>query len=368
MIFGRYFNELGIFGKIDCMQHAQLEMPEETVLAMPANWYHDPDIYQLERQAIFAREWLWIGCAVHLDTPGSYITAEPAGFPVLVRHCEDGEIRAFHNVCRHRAAKLISDPQGQCKRLVCPYHGWRYGAKGQLLNAPNFGEAEDLDFTQLGLFQIRVKIWKGLVFVNMNDGSPDFDDWFGPLKTRIEEYLSDERVYHRDIGEEAACNWKNYVDNYQEGYHIPLVHPVLARDIKWKDYRVVNVPGGSIHEVESRGDSGQPGLFGWKFPNFMFNTYGNGVSFMRIEPMGPSRCRVHYSHFRPAGEDPETYEKGVLNYGWQVSREDQWLTPEVQENLEAGVYVAGPLSPRYENGVWYFQQLVKAALQVPESI
>jgi choline monooxygenase len=340
-----------------------LEMPETTALALPANWYHDPEIYQLERKRIFAREWLWVGCEAQLQGEYSYLTADPAGFPIMVRRCEDGEVRGFHNVCRHRASKILLETEGECAHLVCPYHGWRYGPKGELLTPTRFEGAEDLDNTTLSLFPIHVQIWMGLIFINMSKEPSEFFEWFGPLKTRIEEYLDGPRVYHRDVGEEVACNWKNYVDNYQEGYHIPLVHPKLAEDLQWKGYRVINVPGGSVHEVEPKGDSGQPGLFGWRYPNFMFNTYGNGVSFMRIDPLGTSRCRVHYSHFRPEGEDPENYEKSVLEYGWQISTEDQELTPIVQQNLEAGVYEAGPLSPRHENGIWYFHQLVRAALQ-----
>ncbi len=117
------------------------------------------------------------------------------------------------------------------------------------------------------------------------------------------------------------------------------------------------------YEVAPREDSGQPGLFGWKFPNLMFNTYGPGVSFMRVEPLGPHRCRIHYSHFRPGGMDPEDYEKQVVQYGWEISEEDQDLTPSVQQNLEAGVYEAGPLSPRHENGLWHLHQMVRTALE-----
>jgi choline monooxygenase len=200
------------------------------------------------------------------------------------------------------------------------------------------------------------------VFVNLDDRAPSFDDWMGPIKQMIEEYLTTPRVHHGDLSADVACNWKNYVDNYQEGYHIPLVHKRLARDIRWKEYRVRNVPGGSIHEVEARDGVNQPGLFGWRFPNFMFNTYADGVSFMRVEPAGATNCRIHYSHFRPEGSSAEEYEREVVDYGWEISEEDQWVTPLVQQNLEAGRYDVGPLSPTHEGGLYYFHQLLRAAL------
>ncbi len=337
-------------------------MPDRTVLALPAEWYCSTKTWQAERRAIFAREWQWIGREAQLMEPGAYITAEPAGFPVFVLRDKAGDLRAFHNVCRHRASKLLLDDEGRCTQLVCPYHGWRYGEDGALLQAPDFQGAEDFDPGDYGLFPVRVATWLGLVFICMDEGAPGLVEWLGPLGARIEGFLGDGREFHRDLGAEVACNWKNYVDNYQEGYHIPVVHPTLARDLEWPEYRVINVAGGSVHEVAPRGQSGQPGLFGWKYPNLMFNTYGPGISFMRVEPLDPGRCRIFYSHFRPAGMDPGDYEREIVQYGWQVSEEDQWLTPVVQRNLEAGVYQAGPLSPRHENGVWYFHQLVQEAL------
>jgi phenylpropionate dioxygenase-like ring-hydroxylating dioxygenase large terminal subunit len=336
-------------------------------LTLPASWYHDDAIWQAERQGIFRREWLWVACAHQLSEPGSYVTAQPAGFPVFVRRDARGELSAFHNVCRHRAMKILPAEAGNCKELVCPYHGWRYRDDGSLAKATRFGDEGALPPGRFGLFSIRVQIWQGLVFICMDEDAPSFEDWLGPLKSRIDNYLVSPRVYHGDVGDTVACNWKNYVDNYQEGYHIPLVHRQLAADVDWPSYRVVNVGAGSVHEVPARGDSGQPGLFGWKFPNLMFNTYGQGVSFMRVEPEGPLSCRVHYSHFRPENMAAGEYDRMVVDYGWTISLEDQFITPLVQQNLEAGVYQAGPLSPLHENGLLLFHDLVRRAVEPPVS-
>lgn len=333
-----------------------------TVMALPAHWYHDPGIWAAERRGIFAREWLWVGRSDRVREPGQVITAEPAGYPILVRRSGDGTLRAFHNVCRHRAMQLVAADASHCRQLVCPYHGWRYADDGELLSAPRFEGAVDFDTADFPLWPVRVHEWLGLVFVCLDEQAPDFNDWFGPLRDRIESYMGAPREFHADLEVEVDCNWKNYVDNYNEGYHLPLVHPRLSQDTEWREYRVHNLPGGCLHEVPPRGAGTQPGLFGWKFPNFIFNTFGSGVSFLRIEPLGPNQIRNVYSHFRPAGMAAEDYERDAVAYGWEVSDEDRALVPLVQRNLEAGVYEAGPLSPRHENGLVHFHDMVRRAV------
>ena len=126
-------------------------MKESTVWALPARWYADPEIYEAERRRIFSRQWLWIGREAEVAEPGQYVTAAPAGFPLFVRRAEDGTLRAFHNVCRHRASKLLTEPSGHCRTIECPYHGWRYRSDGALDHVPLFGEAPDFPKDELSL-------------------------------------------------------------------------------------------------------------------------------------------------------------------------------------------------------------------------
>ena len=336
-------------------------MQAATVWALPARWYADPEIYRAERERIFGRQWLWVGRAAELTEPGRYITAVAAGFPLFVRRGEDGTLRAFHNVCRHRASRLLTAPSGRCDTIECPYHGWRYRSDGALDHAPLFGEAEDFPRDELSLFPIAVDVWRGLVFVCLDREAPPLLDWLGPIADAIERNAREEVHFDRELVFTVACNWKTYVDNYQEGYHVPPLHPGLNRDLDWKRYRVINFEGGSFHDAPARGGSPHPGVFGWRFPNFAFNSYPGGLSFMRMEPVGHDRTRLVYDYYRPASVSPEEFEATVA-YGVEVSEEDQWITPIIQQNLEAGVYDRGPLSPRHENGVFYFHEMVRAAL------
>ena len=336
-------------------------MRSGTVWALPARWYADPEIYQAERRSIFSSQWLWIGREADVDEPGRYLTATPADYPIFVRRGEDGALHGFHNVCRHRASKLLTEPSGHCHAIECPYHGWRYRADGALDRVPLFGEAPDFPKNQLSLFPISVDVWRGLVFVCLDPEAPPLIEWLGPIEEVVERTAPAQAAFGRSFEFVVDCNWKTYVDNYQEGYHIPPLHPGLHRDLDWKRYRVINFEGGSLHDGPAKGTSNHPGAFGWRFPNFAFNSYPDGLSYMRMEPVGPRRTRLVYDYWKPDSVSQEDFE-ATLEYGLQVSKEDQWITPIIQENLEAGVYEAGPLSPLHENGVHYFHEMVREAV------
>ena len=336
-------------------------MGAATVWALPARWYADHEIYEIERRSIFSRHWLWIGREGEVAEPGQYITAAPAGYPLFVRRSEDGVLHGFHNVCRHRASKLLTEPSGRCATIECPYHGWHYRSDGSLDHVPLFGEAPDFPKDELSLFSISVDVWRGQIFVCLDPEAASLIEWLGPIEEVVERTAPARADFGRRLEFLVACNWKTYVDNYQEGYHIPPLHPGLNRDLDWKRYRVINFEGGSLHDAPAKGSSNHPGAFGWRFPHFAFNSYPDGLSFMRMEPVGPRQTRLVYDYWRPDSVSAEDFE-ATLEYGVQVSKEDQWITPIIQENLEAGVYDAGPLSPRHENGVFYFHEMVREAV------
>ena len=336
-------------------------MRAATVWALPASWYSDPAIYRAERHSIFSRQWLWIGREAEVAEPGQYLTAAPAEFPLFVRRGEDGALHGFHNVCRHRASKLLTVSSGHCATIECPYHGWRYRSDGALEHVPLFGEAPDFPKDKLSLFPVRVEVWRGLVFVCLDREAAPLTEWLGPIEDIVAQTAPTQASFGRELSFVVDCNWKTYVDNYQEGYHIPPLHPGLNRDLDWKRYRVINFEGGSLHDGPAKGRSNHPGAFGWRFPNFAFNSYPDGLSFMRMEPVGAHRTRLVYDYWRPDSVNVEDFE-ATIAYGLQVSEEDQWITPIIQENLEAGVYDQGPLSPHHENGVYYFHEMVREAV------
>ncbi len=328
---------------------------------IPSRWYWDPDIYAVERKNIFARQWLCIGREEEVADPGQYLTATTAGYPVFVLRTREGELRGFHNVCRHRAAKLLCSRHGKYISLTCPYHGWQYSDNGLLLNAPYFSSYEELATKDLSLFALQVETWSGMIFINMDLEAPTLIDCLGSIATAVKETAPASLEFYRDVEFKVSCNWKNYIDNYQEGYHIPMIHPGLNRDLDWKEYKVTNHARGSLHQSLARNGSTHPGSFGWHFPNFAFNSYHHGVSFLRIEPKGARHTLLTYSFFRPTNITKENFQN-IFDYGIEVSKEDQRITPLVQENLEAGIYDTGPLSPTHETGVFHFHELIRKAI------
>jgi choline monooxygenase len=213
-----------------------------SVLTLPASWYVDPTVAATERTAVFGREWLFVGHAQRLSAPGDYLAGEIAGWPLLVVVTDDGELRAHHNVCRHRAGPLVDPGCGRVGSLVCRYHGWAYGLDGRLRAARDFDvdPRRALDVDEVRLRPVRVEAWRGLVFVNLDlhGDAPALTEALGTLADECAPYPMEELLLAHESEHQLQCNWKTYSDNYLEGYHIPLVHPGLNKQIDAKRYEV----------------------------------------------------------------------------------------------------------------------------------
>ena len=324
---------------------------------LPASWYHDPAVYERERHAIFAREWLYVGHDRGLRRPGDYLAADVCGWQLLVVVDREGALRAFHNVCRHRAGPLVEDSSGNAALLVCRYHGWVYDLDGGLRTARDFGE--ELDGTEFGLRVVRVDRWRGLVFVNLDSGAEPLLDALGDFTAECAGFPMEELEFTSEVSHELAANWKTYADNYMEGYHIPLVHPRLNREIDARQYRVDIRDRYAVHSAPARGGSPTTGKWLWRFPNLALNLYPDGMNVERFVPLGPTRTRIVYHYFFGGGrEDKESVDMSML-----LLEEDAEICEAVQRNLESGVYDSGRLSPRHERGVARLQELVRMALE-----
>lgn len=328
---------------------------------LPTIAYHDPTWSAREREAIFARTWQLAGFRHHLDRPGDYVTHDIAGYRVLVIVGDDGSLRAFHNVCRHRAGPLVTDEIGHCGAIVCGYHGWRYDFDGALTRAREFGATTDFDPAEFGLFPVAVDEWRGLVFVRITAEGPPLAKSLAGLIERCVDQPLETLGYSRRLTHSIEANWKTYTDNYGEGYHIPLVHPGLHAQIQTSEYRVRVGDGYVEHRAPTRDRAVSSGLCLWQFPNLALNVYPEGMNVERWLPDGPGRTTVIYDCFVA---DPGAVEANdeIVRLGVEVLDEDRRICELVQRNLEAGVYTEGRLSPRHENGVYAFQNWVRAAL------
>ncbi|HEX3430025.1 MAG TPA: SRPBCC family protein [Rhizomicrobium sp.] len=329
---------------------------------LPALLYRDPSVYESERRCIFAQSWQLIGHEAQLAERGQWIARTIAGYPVLVVR-SDERIHAFHNVCRHRAGPLAPDGEGRGQdHLVCRYHGWRYALDGRLAGARDFGTAEGFDPREYGLVPLACEKWRGFVFVNIDQSAPALASVIAPLAERARRLPLESFRPTRHITHEIRCNWKTYVENYLEGYHVPIVHPALAAAIDSARYEVELHGEVVFHYAPPRAATPVSGLWAWLWPCLGINVYANGMSLERMWPEGHARTRLDYLYFFP--EDlPEAEREAAVAASEITTAEDIAITEAVQRNLDAGIYDRGRLSPKHEAAVALFQTLVTRAMK-----
>ena len=328
---------------------------------LPAGLYSDAAVYETERREIFARTWQLFAHESQLPRPGDYLATNFAGYPILAVRGEDGAVRAFHNVCRHRAGPLVDDGTGHCAgALVCRYHAWKYALDGRLAVARDFGPAEGFDPRQFALFPLKYETWRGFVFVSMDADARPLEDAIAPLDRRMQA-LSPERFRNPRVSSHLIrCNWKTYVENYLEGYHIPVLHPMLASTIA-ADYGVEIEPPAQFYRATPKNDAPIAGLWAWAWPCLGVNVYADGILMERMWPEAVDRTRLDYLFLFAEDADEAEIERQITA-SLVTTKEDVEICEAVQRNLNAGVYQTGRLSPKHELGVAWFQKQVLRAV------
>ncbi len=178
-----------------------------------------------------------------LREPGDYVTGTLAGYPVFVLRDDAGRVRAFHNVCRHRGAQLLTEEHGRCGKLVvCPYHSWSYTRDGRLNKAVDFGSDTAFDPDAWGLYAIEAEEWRGLVFLRLKRGGPGLREWLGPIDAMAADYPLESQHYFSSKDRDCAVDWKTYGENYLECYHCRTMHPGLCAAMDIDNYRIDTYP------------------------------------------------------------------------------------------------------------------------------
>ncbi len=338
--------------------------------------YVDPEVPEAERERVFGRAWQYAGAREDLAVPGSYVTCGIAGEPVVVVN-EGGRLRAFSSVCRHRAGR-VAGGKGCARALRCAYHGWTYGLDGALLGAP---EMPDLDRSQVCLPEFRAAAFGPFVFVCLDPGAPDLEACFDPVGADPAVARTADYRFFRRHDYTLACDWKVYVDNYLEGYHIPVAHPELNRQIDYGAYRVETFQRVSRQHAPVKGADtlyhrdlaeGQEAeaRYWWMFPNLMLNLYPDHVQLNAVLPEGPGRCRVRFEWFVPDPPPDDWDAKFDANFAFSdlVQAEDIALCEAVQLGLGSRTYTDPRICEARENGVAHFHGLWREAMGEAEGL
>jgi choline monooxygenase len=348
-----------------------------TASTPPASWYTDPSMLTLERESIFRRTWQYAAPLELLRFPGNYAAVDVVGTPVVLMRGQDNVLRAFHNVCRHRGG-VVARGCGNRKSLQCQYHGWLYGMDGTLKNTPEFDGVENFNKDDFGLIPIRVDTWGPFAFVNVDSSAPPLLEVLGkiPEETSKFDFSELRKVERRDYLINA--NWKIYIDNYLEGYHIPIAHPGLFKEVDYDNYRIdlfryYSSQHAPIRPVRTEDAAGrvftelkgdERAFYYWIFPNFMVNIYPGNVQINIIVPLGRDKTLTIFEWYFADPGTPEAWNnlQDGIAFSDTVQKEDIELCEDVQRNLQTGVYHQGRYSVKRENGVHHFHGLVEEFL------
>jgi choline monooxygenase len=380
---------------LDEAAYAATRQPVNRAWTLRPDAYRAPRFHGLEQERVFATSWVAVADIERLRHPGDTLPVRVAGRPLLLTRAQDGRLRAFHNMCRHRGAQLVAE-ECRLKRVRCPYHSWTYGLDGRLLGAPLFEGSDipndqqglfdmdhvvDFDKTDFGLLPVRVDAWGHLVFVNLDDHAMSLADWLGDLPQRLAGYgLSELSVVARNTYDVAA-NWKLLAENFMEYYHLPWVHPELAKISRIEDHHRFQGPGmytgmttSPITQDEHSGwsslepaaglsdEDAVSGRFVWVMPNVALAVLPSHVFTIVLEPMAVDRTIEHTSLAVRHGHDGDVEVATALNklmsFWDHVNREDIDVVERVQLGVADPSYPGGRMCYRFEEPLHRAQNMI----------
>jgi choline monooxygenase len=381
--------------------YAATRLPVELASTLIPDAYVSPEFLALEQERIFARSWVPVCVAPEIDEPGRFVVVDLAGRSLIVCRDRAGELRAHHNVCRHRGTRLVEEPSGHVERFFqCPYHAWAYGLDGECLGTPLFtpqagipddqravfdlSGVEAFDKADYGLHQARVEEWGCLVFVCLDPDAPPLADDLGDLPERLAGYRLGEQRLLRRVEYSIAANWKLVAENFMEYYHLPWVHPGLVKVSPMKAHH--RWQGAGMYagfctspiasNAEGGGWQGLPALstldeddsvsarFVWLFPNVAVNALPNHTFLMLARPTAPGHTSettyllAHPESTEGAGDSVDEDVDALLRFWDEVNREDIAIVERVHAGLGDPAYTGGRMCYRFEEPVHRFQNMV----------
>jgi choline monooxygenase len=343
-------------------------VPVERAETIPSAWYTDPRYHELERQAVFGRTWQYVADLSGLATPGDVVVTDVAGEPIIVVRDRADALHAFFNVCRHRGGPLAMKDE-HCDMLICKYHGWTYRLDGMLRGVPHFNSVELFDKADYGLTPVQLAQWEGRVFVHLGPAPEPIDATFAGIPARVAPTRLGALRFVREVMYDVHCNWKVYVDNFLEGYHVPFVHPELYALYDYQNYVTEVHDRYSVQVGPLTGErnvytaGGGEGLYYCVFPNLMLNVVPGRLQLNLVIPTAADQCRVLFRYYYDDPDAPGARERieSDVTFSDRVQQEDAEICERVQRGLGSRAYDRGRFSVRFEEGVHHFQRLLKGA-------
>lgn len=358
---------------------------------LPARLYTSPAVFRVEMDRIFAKRWLYAARVTDLDAPGRWVTLTVGADSLLiVRDAE--QVRAFHNVCRHRGTRLCAEPAGRFEGPIrCPYHAWSYALDGRLVGAPNMQDVDGFDKSDFPLHAARAAAWEGGVFVNMDPRAASFEEVFAPLYGRFDPWGLPDLVPAHRIVYDVNANWKLVFQNYSECYHCPSLHPLLNRLTPFRDASndLTEGPflGGPMRLARGDGSMTMSGArcaaplagvaeedlsrvyYYTVFPNMLLSLHPDYVLTHRIDPVSHDRTRIvcewlfHADAARAEGFDPSD----AVAF-WNTTNAQDWAISErSQQGIGSRAYAPGPYADLESMVAAWDRHYLAALGEIPEA-
>jgi choline monooxygenase len=334
---------------------------------LPASFYRDATVFERVRERVFARSWQQVDSAGLAAKPGAVAPFEflqgCVDEPLLLSRDVRGTLRCLSNVCIHRG-NLLCTEAGEPGGLRCHYHGRRFTLDGKMIAMPEFEGVHDFPTARDDLKEVELGTLGPLLFAGFDPAFP-FAEWSAPVRERI-DFLG--RLVPEPSGSRAydvQASWALYCDNFLEGFHVPFVHPDLAKSIDFGTYRTELFPSGCVQIAEANDpadafDSGKvAAYYFFLFPNTLLNFYPWGLSLNVVVPLAVDRTRVLYRTFV---RDASRRDRGAGGSLDRVELEDEQIIEQVQRGIRSRLYDRGRYSVEREQGLHHFHRLLTRAL------
>src|ERR1700680_838469 len=364
------------------------------------NYFVSLEIFADEREKIFSKQWLVVGHQSQIAKAGDYLVAEVADESLIIARDQQGAIRGFYNVCRHRGTRLKEDVRGHASAIQCPYHAWTYGLDGRLIGAPHMDEVPGFDKSDYPLHPVNLAMWEGFIFVNLANSGPltsilsqrerrnegefiSLERWFAPLSEKFAHWNMSILRPAKRIEYDVRANWKLMFENYSECYHCPGVHPMLSKvspyDSAENDLTKWPFLGGfmKINKGKSLTMSGnacalpvgkienlQQVFYYSIFPNMLLSMHPEYVMVHQLWPQSPEWTLIVCDwFFHPSAFDRKDFKPNDAIEFWDMTNKQDWHVCELsQQGIASRAYEPGPYSSRERiPAAWdeYYLQMVR---------